>query len=59
VTIDDLELLEKVQYVDRLGDEDRAIVKQVMELVILKDRFRKLLAQSGSGPAEIYALEAG
>lgn len=59
VTIADLDLLEKVQYVDRLGDEDRAVVKEVMELVILKDRFRKLVGQSGGGPAEIYALEAG
>lgn len=44
--IADLDLLEKVQYVDRLADEDRAVVKQVMELVILKDRFKRL-ANSG------------
>ena len=59
VTIADLELLEKIQHVDRLADDDRAIVKQIMDLVILKDRFRKLANQPGAGPAEIYAIEAG
>jgi transcriptional regulator with XRE-family HTH domain len=58
VTIADLELLERIQYVDRLADDDRALVKQVMDLVILKDRFRKLASEPGSGPAHIYALEA-
>lgn len=49
VTIADLELLEKVQYVDRLEEEERDLVKHVMELVILKDRFRKL----ANGPGEM------
>ena len=58
VTIADLELLEKIQYVDRLTDEDRALVKQIMDLVILKDRFRKLASEPGAGPAQIFAIQA-
>lgn len=58
VTIADLDLLEKIQHVDRLGDEERAVVKQIMDLVILKDRFKKLATDPGAGPAQIYAVEA-
>jgi hypothetical protein len=32
----------KVQHVDRLSDEDRALVKDVTDLVILKHRFKVL-----------------
>ena len=47
VAIADRELLERVQGVDRLPDEERALVKQMMDLVLLKHR----LGQLASGVA--------
>jgi transcriptional regulator with XRE-family HTH domain len=46
VAVADRELLEKVQHVDKLSEEDRALVKGVMDLVILKHRFRALAAEA-------------
>ncbi len=40
--IADLDLLEKAQKVDRLDEHDRALVKDVMDLVVLKSRVRQL-----------------
>lgn len=47
VAIADLDLVEKVQLVDKLGDDERALVKNVMDLVVLKSRVRTL-ADDGS-----------
>jgi len=40
--IADLDLLEKAQKVDRLDEHDRALVKDVMDLVVLKSTVRQL-----------------
>lgn len=42
VAIADLDLVEKVQLVDKLGDAERELVKDVMDLVVMKDRIRAL-----------------
>ena len=42
VAIADLDLVEKVQLVDKLGDEERQLVKNVMDLVVMKGRVRAL-----------------
>ncbi len=42
VTIADLDLVEKVQLVDKLGDDERQLVKNVMDLVVMKGRVRAL-----------------
>jgi transcriptional regulator with XRE-family HTH domain len=44
VTVADRELIEKVQVIDRLADEDRALVKRVIDLVLLKHQFRELVS---------------
>jgi transcriptional regulator with XRE-family HTH domain len=46
LAVADRELLEKVQRVDKLSEEDRALVKGVMDLVILKHRFRALAQEA-------------
>jgi transcriptional regulator with XRE-family HTH domain len=45
VAIADLDLVEKVQLVDKLGDEERQLVKNVMDLVVMKGRVRALADQ--------------
>lgn len=45
VAIADLDLVEKVQLVDKLGDEERRLVKSVMDLVVMKSRFRELATE--------------
>lgn len=42
VAIADLDLVEKVQLVDKLGDKERQLVKNVMDLVVMKGRVRAL-----------------
>jgi transcriptional regulator with XRE-family HTH domain len=43
--IADLDLLEKVQRVDRLDEHERALVKDVMDLVVLKSTVRQLAGE--------------
>ncbi len=43
VNVADRELIEMVQVVDRLEDEDRALIKRVIDLVLLKQQFRELV----------------
>jgi len=50
VAIADLDLVEKVQLVDKLGDEERQLVKNIMDLVVMKGRVRALADQGQ--PAE-------
>ena len=42
VAIADLDLIEKVQLVDKLGYEERQLVKNIMDLVVMKGRVRAL-----------------
>ena len=44
VNVADRELIEMVQVVDRLEDEDRALIKRVIDLVLLKHQFRELVS---------------
>jgi transcriptional regulator with XRE-family HTH domain len=53
--IADLDLLEKVQRVDRLDEHDRALVKDVMDLVVLKSRVRQLAGEGRPTPQEALA----
>jgi len=53
--IADLDLLEKVQRVDRLDEHDRALVKDVMDLVVLKSRVRQLADEERPTPQEALA----
>jgi transcriptional regulator with XRE-family HTH domain len=53
--IADLDLLEKVQRVDRLGEHDRGLVKDVMDLVVLKSRVRQLAGEERPTPQEALA----
>jgi len=53
--IADLDLLEKVQRVDRLDEHDRALVKDVMDLVVLKSRVRQLAGEDRPTPQEALA----
>jgi len=43
INVADRELIEMVQVVDRLEDEDRALIKRVIDLVLLKQQFRELV----------------
>ena len=42
VEIADLELLEKLQEIDKLPEEDKQTVKNVLDTFILKSRFQRL-----------------
>ncbi len=42
IDIADLELLEKLQEIDKLPDEDKETVKNVLDTFILKRRFQRL-----------------
>jgi len=42
IDIADLELLEKLQEIDKLPDEDKETVKNVLDTFILKSRFQRL-----------------
>jgi len=53
VAIADLDLIEKVQLVDKLDDDDRQLVKRVMDLVVMKSRVRAL---ADDGKAELETL---
>lgn len=55
IAIADLDLLEKVQKVDQLDDRDRALVKDVMELVVLKSRVRELASEEPQRADEVIA----
>jgi len=54
ITLADLDLVEKVQLVDKLGDEERQLVKSVMDLVVMKGRVRAL-ADEGAPQREAAA----
>ena len=47
IAIADLDLLEKLQDVDRLPEEDRTLVKGVIDLVLLKHRVAELAGRGG------------
>ena len=42
----DLELLERAQQIDRMNANDRLLVKHMMDLVILKQKFKELAAKT-------------
>jgi transcriptional regulator with XRE-family HTH domain len=55
--IADLDLLEKVQRVDRLDEHERTLVKDVMDLVVLKSTVRQLAAGETRPSAEATLAE--
>ncbi|HRX17369.1 MAG TPA: hypothetical protein P5123_13735 [Spirochaetota bacterium] len=44
--IKDRELLRQLESIDKLNDEDKDIVKQVLNLIIMKNGFQSLLKHS-------------
>jgi len=46
VEIKDRELLRQLESIDKLNDEDKDIVKQVLNLIIMKNGFQSLLKHS-------------
>ncbi len=46
IAIADMDLLHKVQSIDRLPEEDRSLVKGIMDLVLLKHRFKKIVDET-------------
>lgn len=46
VDIADLELLQKLQVIDKLPDEDKATVKAVLDTFILKSKFQELVGSA-------------
>jgi transcriptional regulator with XRE-family HTH domain len=58
VAIADPELLEKVQQVDQLQDDERRLVKEVMDLVLLKHRFRQLVVEGSSTEPALQLVSA-
>lgn len=46
--ITDLDLLEKTQQIDRLSDQDRALVRDVMDLVVFRSRARHSPTSDGA-----------
>ena len=49
VDIADLELLQKLQAVDKLSDEDKTTVKAVLDTFILKSKFQELVGVASAG----------
>lgn len=49
VQIADLELLQKLQAIDKLPDEDKTTVKAVLDTFILKSRFHELVGTAPGG----------
>ncbi len=49
VDIADLELLQKLQVIDKLPDEDKATVKAVLDTFILKSKFQELVGSAAVG----------
>ena len=46
IAIADMDLLHKVQSIDQLPEEDRSLVKGIMDLVLLKHRFKKIVDET-------------
>jgi transcriptional regulator with XRE-family HTH domain len=49
VDIADLDLLQKLQAVDKLSDQDKATVKAVLDTFILKSKFQQLVGTAAGG----------
>lgn len=44
IRIQDQELLNKIQILDRLPEREKELAKQMLDLLILKDKFRELVS---------------
>jgi transcriptional regulator with XRE-family HTH domain len=51
IKVRDRELLQQFEQVDKLNDSDKKIVKELLDLVILKNKFQSLVNHSDSSPA--------